>query len=59
MRVEGSCPVAISSLDEPECRQREGCFTYEENPKYAMCAEHLSNQNIARCFEGCIFRYVE
>ena len=56
VRVDSSCPVAISSLDEPECGQREGCLTYDDDPKYAMCAEHLANQNIARCFERCIFR---
>ena len=56
VRVDSSCPVAISSLDEPERGKREGCLTYDDNPKYAMCAEHLGNQNIANCFEGCIFR---
>ena len=58
VRVESDCFVAISSLDEPEtqCEQRERCLTYDDNPKYAMCAEHLSNQDVANCFEGCIFR---
>ena len=57
VRVDSSCPVAISSLDEPECGQREGCLTYDDDPQsFTTCAEHLANQNIARCFEGCIFR---
>ena len=55
VRVDSSCPVAISSLDEPECGQSEGCL-YDDDPNYARCAEHLGNQDIANCFEGCIFR---
>ena len=56
VRVDSTCPVAISSLDEPECGHREGCSMYDDDSNYARCAEHLGNQHIANCFEGCIFR---
>ena len=55
VRVESNCLVAISSMDEPECGQREGCLTYNDDPQsFAMCAQNLANQNVANCFEGCI-----
>ena len=42
MRVDSSCPIAISSLDEPVCgeKEEEECLC-DNNPKYAMCAQHL------------------
>ena len=55
MRVNSSCPVAISSLNEPECGQKEEECLYDDDPKYARCTEHLKNERIAMCFEGCIF----
>ena len=57
VRVDSSCPVAVSSLDEPAvaCGQKEECL-YDDDPKYAMCAEQLNNANIANCFEGCVVR---
>ena len=57
VRVDSSCPVAISSLNEPECELRKGCLTYDDDlESFPMCADHLGNQNVARCFEGCILR---
>ena len=55
MRVDSSCPTAISLLDEPVCGGKEEKCLYD-NPKYAMCAQHLANNNIANCFEGCVVR---
>ena len=61
MRVDSSCPAAISSLDEPECghgHTREGCLVSDGNPSsFVNCAKKLDfNQNLAICFEGCIIR---
>ena len=57
VRVDSSCPVAISSPDEPEYEQREESLTCGDDPQsFAVCAENRGNQNIARCFEGCTFR---
>jgi hypothetical protein len=56
MRVDSSCPTAISSLDEPVCGEKEECSCDTNNPKYAVCAQHLADNNIANCFEGCIVR---
>ena len=56
VRVDSSCPVAISSLDEPVCGQNEKERLYDNDPKYAMCAENLKNNNTANCFEGCVVR---
>ena len=57
VRVDSSCPVAISSLDEPGCGQNEGCLTYDDDPhSFTMYAKHLDNQNIANCFERCTIR---
>ena len=55
--VDSSCPTAISSLDEPVCgeKEEEECL-YDNDPKYAMCAQHLANDNVATCFEGCVVR---
>ena len=55
VRVDSSCHTAISSLDEPVCGEKEECL-YDNDPKYAMCAHHLDDDNIATCFEGCIVR---
>ena len=51
VRVDSSCPVAISSLDEPTCGKEK-----YDDPKYAICAQHLDDNNIANCFEGCVSR---
>ena len=56
VRVDSSCLVAVSSLDEPECGQKKEECLYDDDPKYAMCAEQLNNANIAHCFEGCVVR---
>jgi hypothetical protein len=56
MRVDSSCPTAISSLDEPVCGEKNECLYDVNNPKYAMCAQHLADNNIASCFEGCVVR---
>ena len=58
VRVDSSCPVALSSLDEPECGQREGCLVTGDDPlNFVSCVEQLEiNQNIATCFEGCVVR---
>ena len=56
VRVDSSCPVTISSLDEPVCgetEKKEECV-YNSDPKVAMCAEHLDNDNFANCFQGCV-----
>ena len=57
VRVDSSCPTAISSLDEPVCgeKEEEECLC-DNDPKYAMCAQHLHDNNVATCFEGCIVR---
>ena len=55
VRVDSSCPTAISSLDEPVCGEKKECVC-DVNPKYAMCAQHLADNNIAICFEGCVVR---
>ena len=47
LRIDSSCPTAISSLDDPVCGEKEKCL-YDNDPKSAMCAQHLAN-----CFEGC------
>ena len=54
MRVDSSCPTAISSLNEPVCGE-EKCL-YDNDPRYVMCAQHLVDNNIANCFEGCVVR---
>ena len=54
MRVDSSCPVAISSLDEPACGQKKEECLCDDDPKYAKCAEQLNNENIANCFEGSV-----
>ena len=56
IRVDSSCPTAISSLDEPVCGEEEEKCSCDYNPKYAMCAQHLDDNNIANCFEGCVAR---
>ena len=55
VRVDSSCPTVISSLDDPVCGEEEKCL-YDNDPKYAMCAQHLADNNIANCFEGCVAR---
>jgi hypothetical protein len=55
VRVDSSCPTAISPLNEPVCGEEEKCL-YDNDPRYAMCAQHLANNNIASCFEGCVIR---
>ena len=55
MRVDSSCPTAISLLDEPVCGEEEKCL-YDNDPKYAMCAQYLADNNTANCFEGCVAR---
>ena len=54
VRVDSSCPVAISSMDEADCGQSKKECLYDNDPKYAMCAENLVNDDIANCFEGCV-----
>ena len=57
VRVDSSCPVEISSLDEPECGQnKDGCLTFgSDRSSFASCAEHqLGDKDIANCFEGCV-----
>ena len=49
-------PPSISSLDEPVCGEEEEKCSCDYNPKYAMCAQHLDDNNIANCFEGCVAR---
>ena len=58
MRVDNSCPVTISSLDEPVCGETEKKEEHvcNNDPKVAMCAEHLENDNVANCIEGCVVR---
>jgi hypothetical protein len=55
IRVDSGCPTAISSLNEPVCGEQEEC-SCDTNPNYAMCAQHLADNNIANCFEGCVVR---
>ena len=54
VRVDSSCPTAISSLDEPVCGEEKCLFDNDSN--YAMCAQHLGNDDVASCFEGCVIR---
>ena len=56
VRIDSSCPIAISLMDEPVCEQKEKECLYDNDPKYAMCAENLNNEMIALCFEGCVVR---
>ena len=56
MRVDSSCPTAISSLDEPVYGEEEEKCLCDNDPKYVMCAQHLADNNIANCFEGCVVR---
>ena len=58
VRVDSSCPTAISSLEDPVCGEKEEkpSSSCDYNPKYAMCAQHLDDNNIANCFEGCVAR---
>ena len=56
IRVDSSCPTAISSLDEPVWGEEIPKCLYDDDPKYAMCAQHLADNNIANCFEGCVVR---
>ena len=56
VRVDSSCPTAVSSLDEPVCgEEKEECLA-DVDPKVAMCAQHLDNDNVANCIEGCVVR---
>ena len=57
VRVDSSCPTAISSLNEPVCgdKKEEECL-YDYDPNYARCAQHLDDNNVATCFEGCVVR---
>ena len=57
VRVDSSCPTAISSLDEPVCGEtkKEG-YLYDNDPKYAKCAQHLDDNKVATCFKGCVYR---
>ena len=53
--VYGSCPVAISSLDDPECGEKEGCVTYDDDPiSYVKCAAQLGNHKHRNCFQECL-----
>ena len=55
--IDSSCPVAISSLKEAECAERMQNLTQNgNNSSYTKCAQYLSDQNIAQCFDGCIAR---
>ena len=62
VRIDSNCPVAISSLDEPDCGHNNngnniGCQTYGDNPEsFTNCAQELENNQIARCIEGCVVR---
>ena len=44
VKLDPKCPVSISSLGDPECRQSENERSYQDDP------------NIARCVEVCIAR---
>ena len=50
MRVDSSCPTAISFLDEPVCGDKEKECLYDYDPKYAKYAQHLNDDNVANCF---------
>ena len=56
VRVDSSCPTAISSLDEPVCGEKKEECLCDYDPKYTKCAQHLDDDNVANCFEGCIVR---
>ena len=43
VRVDSSCPVAIASLDESTCEQKEVRLYAAADSKYAIFAEHLNN----------------
>ena len=58
VRVDSRCPVAISLMDEPDCGQNKKECLYDNDSKYAMCAENLVNDNIANCFKGCVVRNI-
>ena len=34
---------------------KEECLA-DIDPKVAMCAQHLDNDNVANCIEGCVVR---
>ena len=55
VRVDSSCPVALTSLDEPECGLKEVCLTSGDDPhSFTVCAKKLDNRNVATCFQDCI-----
>ena len=55
VRIDNSCPVAISSLDESECGDKDGCLTFADDPdSFAKCAGKLGNTTTATCFQQCI-----
>ena len=56
VRVDSSCPTAISSLDEPAVHHEKEKCVYDDDPKYAKCAQQLDDDNVANCFEGCVVR---
>ena len=56
VRVDSSCPTAVSSLDEPVCGEEKEECPADVDPLVAMCAQHLDNDNVANCIEGCVVR---
>ena len=54
VRVDSTCLVAISSLEEVECGQPVSQCPYSSDPNFAKCVEHLGNTDIANCVNSCI-----
>ena len=51
--LDSSCPVAISSLKEPECGQVSQ-YPCANDPIVIKCVEHLGNENFTDCVNSCI-----
>ena len=52
--LDSSCPVAISSLKEPECGLVSQC-PCANDPNVVKCVEHLENEDFAECINSCVW----
>ena len=47
VRIDKSCPVAIASMNEPEC----GEVSNSDDPNVTKCVEDLGNQDFVECLK--------
>ena len=52
VKIDRSCPAAITSMNEPECGEVNNC-PHADDPNVVKCVQNLGNHDFVKCVNLC------